>query len=165
MKTYANVAAPGGSSDKSELLMDEDDAEEAAKGLQDQDTPVTEPDKPPESVENLNARGGVAQKCSSEFPPLPDASAKGGGNAPASATWDTPAESVEIMDTSLDASKLRTSNSVAKRPHGSNEEGERENEAAASGEPPPKSTVARRPSFKPKPNVPPDRRQLNEATT
>ncbi|XP_077552469.1 uncharacterized protein LOC144166893 [Haemaphysalis longicornis] len=155
VKTYATAATRTVNEDKRELFMDEADAEEMALAVKD-DTPT----EPPPTKQLHDDRAASRKAGSNEnhqletaHPPLSDEDGKA-ENDTSTACAVPPAVDPEPMD-NQDAG---ASNTSAKRHHEGNTSDGLSTVAATPDEPPPKSAPGRRPSFKPKPTIPPDRR-------
>ncbi|XP_049519372.1 uncharacterized protein LOC125943868 [Dermacentor silvarum] len=160
VRTYANVAGPGRSEDSSELLMDQEDAEEAAKGAAEgaaaqSAPPVTKtakvnlkgidegnvPDSaPPPAKVQVTEAGADVTGASSEITPPPTKVA------------DEPVSVSEDMDLTSDAK------GAGKRLRDDVEDHSQNTDGVDTEGPTPKTPTVRRSTLKVKPNVPPDRR-------
>ncbi|XP_077483530.1 uncharacterized protein LOC144093728 [Amblyomma americanum] len=146
-KTYASVAGPVQANDISDHLMDEEDSEETARTSRNLVTQgassnfqgeqlIDGGDKPADKRRHDDAEGGNEKdEASTTGHPSP-----GGGEKP-----PTEPAPVTVMDSD-------SISAAAKRPHDAGENG-KELSVVAADEPPAKTTVGRRPSFRPLPNT------------
>lgn len=151
--TYASITSKPKKDKEAELLMDEADAEEAARNTQDQENSKTsghevaqtdawkgifpEDDDAPRGKED-----SLAEEPKTEQAPLVEEETASEAPADGQAT--------EAMDAESAVS--------AKRPLEDAGNGTTKPSASSEDEPPPKAVVVRRARFKPKPSIPPDRK-------
>ncbi|XP_077538312.1 uncharacterized protein LOC144150827 [Haemaphysalis longicornis] len=151
--TYARVTGPAGSEDKSEHLMDEADAEEAAGGAGDVTLSTsTTPQHP--GIDDDNAAGKTAEKSLPPFAPEGTENADAVKNEGSAAAATSSAEKSDAME----VSDAAASGVVSKRQRDIADGVSQNNENAALDEPPAKASTGRRATLRPKPNIPPDRR-------
>ncbi|CAN7978742.1 unnamed protein product [Ixodes persulcatus] len=152
VRSYASVAGPVGSDPTADHIMDEVDAEEAAEGGG--DGLLADATPPPSEA---SAKGAGPQRCSEPSSP----------NAPANEPVDeganrdtasTPVAATSKGPETMDVGEASASGAVAKRVREPNDDGGSASSVVISDEPPLKTAPVRRSSFKPKPNIPPDRR-------
>ncbi|XP_077560880.1 uncharacterized protein LOC144175717 [Haemaphysalis longicornis] len=151
--TYARVTGPAGSEDKSEHLMDEADAEEAAGGAGDVTLSTsTTPQHP--GIDDDNAAGKTAEKS------LPPVTTEGTENADAVKNEGSAAAATSSAEKSdaMEVSDAAASGVVSKRQRDIADGASQNNDNAALDEPPAKASTGRRATLRPKPNIPPDRR-------
>lgn len=150
VQTYASVTGPAGSEDKSEHLMDEADAEEAAGGAGDAAVPVSPPENP--EIKDAKATEDSGETPPSAVPATPegdktDAAVAEVTKAAATATR-VESEAMEVTE----VPDAATSGAVTKRQRESTgDSASQNNDNGAQEEPPAKAVPGRRASLKPKP--------------
>ncbi|XP_077527392.1 uncharacterized protein LOC144138796 [Haemaphysalis longicornis] len=149
VKSYASVTGPAREDDLRENLMDEAEAEETAAGVADKAV------KESTSAGRVEAEAGQRvpekeQPVEPKTPPPHVSSNEDNGTGAASQG------TTEVSALAAEAVQMDLSGAVAKRQRESNDT-EQGDGLTSSEEPPAKAVSVRRPSFKPKPNVPPDR--------
>lgn len=155
VKTYAAAATRTFNEDMNELMMDEADAEEMARAA----TKNTPPEPPP--TQELKGERAAPKEASSNENLQPEAAHASQVGEASKAEGDTStagATSPTAEPEPMDNQEAGTSNTPAKR-HREGDTGEVPGKKpAVPDEAPAKSATGRRPSFKPKPTIPPDRR-------
>ncbi|XP_077507283.1 uncharacterized protein LOC144116391 [Amblyomma americanum] len=151
-RTYASVTGRSSNEGASDLMMDELDAEEAAtaKGGNVLETLVPLSTSVAEGSGRLEPASSVLQDG------LPDE--KAAVLEDAAARPNEASENAESQQEEMVVSLAASSSQAGKRPREKNSDAPHTPEEGAE-EPPAKAPGVRRPSFKPRPNVPPDPRQ------
>lgn len=153
VRTYATVTGPVENEDASEHLMDATESEDAADGAGGPPLPEA---LPPHSAEDRNGIRSVVENR-----PLPQARAAGDVSAAEDVSMthsSVPVATPNKEPEDWSGDEARSSGAVAKR---AREEGVFKGlntSAVLPEEPPPKAASVRRVSFKPKPNIPTERR-------
>lgn len=143
VRTYASVTGPAEKEEVAELLMDEAEVEEVCPGdaqnVKVQETPpgLTPP-------EELDSRAGDRQEKVKE----------GSDSQKAQSSGDQDSEGLQYEEMDV----ASTSGGVTKRSRDQAAGEQDQTGDPTSEEPPPKAVVTRRPTFRPKPNIPPDRK-------
>ncbi|CAN7945070.1 unnamed protein product, partial [Ixodes hexagonus] len=154
VRTYATVTGPLGNEDASEHLMDVAESEEAARDEGGEPLPKATPPERTTGDEGHSQSGGEQHRqpealVVSDTPPAQDV-AKTTSSAPA-ATTSKKQEAMSVDD-------VGPSGAAAKRAREESAVEGLSTGATLPDEPPPKAAPVRRASFKPKPNIPPERR-------
>ncbi|XP_037579868.1 uncharacterized protein LOC119462610 [Dermacentor silvarum] len=156
VKTYASVAGPVGGDDTAELVMDEADAEEAAREATSKvEGHEAETSAPPDKLQDT--------RTGDESPKVADTVGDATG---AVKVHDVPAQSPSCDEpTVMDVSEAASGATVSKRGHDATLD---DNEALTAGNsdgPPPKAAITRRSLIRPRPNIPPDRKAAGTPPT
>ncbi|XP_077560864.1 uncharacterized protein LOC144175699 [Haemaphysalis longicornis] len=149
VKSYASVTGPSKDEDLRENLMDEADAEETAAGVT---GGAAKEQTPAEQVEAEAGQRGPETEPPGQPKTPPQLVAPKEAGCPGAASQGTTAASSTVED----VVQMDLSGAAAKRQREGNDTGQGDG-LPGSEEPPTKAVIVRRSSFKPKPNVPPDR--------
>ncbi|XP_072143642.1 uncharacterized protein [Dermacentor andersoni] len=161
-RTYASIAGPGTSEDASEHLMDEADAEEAARTTgktETKDGPSFTPLVKQKTTTTLTSPAVVASQLAQRDP---ESDSGHSAVADTKASLKTPDRVEPRIADAMDADDEAAALTAGKR---SREESAGENlqpGGSSSGEPPPKTTGSRRSSLKPRPNLLAESRQAGK---
>lgn len=154
VKTYASVTGPAAKEEMVELLMDEAEVAEVSPGDADQTkVPVTPPEQEPRGPEEGKSPGTsepgdeVKQSAKNE-PNMVDNVDIEPSSTDTTCSDEAYAEEMEVAG---------VSGSVVKRTRDQTDREDGDLGDPTSEEPPAKSVVTRRPTFRPKPIIPPDR--------
>ncbi|XP_037562008.1 uncharacterized protein LOC119441460 [Dermacentor silvarum] len=161
VKTYANVTGPMRREDHSELVMDADEAEEAARTAEKN---VPSPASTPNVISGGGATTQTEDKTAVPLQAVEDLNvdaAEGKGSQSASTEGVKPIEDEDGMD----IVQPSISSAAAKRTHDKACVEEAQGPPTSIDEPPSKSAGQRRPTFRPKPNIPPDKRPVTTTPT
>ncbi|XP_065281941.1 uncharacterized protein [Dermacentor albipictus] len=159
VKTYANVTGHMRGEDDSELLMDADESEEAARTAE-KNTPQAAPNAVKGGVAVTQTEDQTTASKQAVVAPKIDAAERSTSTA-TEAVHGKPQEEGEGMD----VVQTSTSSAPAKRTHDKACVEEVQHPSASVDEPPPKSGGQRRPTFRPKPNIPPDKKPAKTTPT
>ncbi|XP_070377183.1 uncharacterized protein [Dermacentor albipictus] len=156
VRTYANVAGPSRSEEVvNEHLMDEVDAEESASASRPSLAPLSKKDPA------INSTKRDVDQVASEAIPTSGktTSAKDAETSNDASTSKQPSVATSEDDSSvMDTTETSKAAAAAKRTH-EESTGEEQNASTQSvGEPPVKTATGRRPTFRPTPTIPPDRK-------
>ncbi|XP_065311184.1 uncharacterized protein [Dermacentor albipictus] len=157
-RTYASITGPGTSEDSSEMLMDEADAEEAAR-VGGQPQRQNRPSFTTLVKQKAGPSGATDGSVQAQHKPEQDDDDKAKEAAKAADAKESSVETpgIDTMETNQEAA----STIAGKRPH--EESGDVKLQPGGSGnEPPPKAGGVRRSSLKPRPNIPADTRKAGK---
>lgn len=158
VKTYATATGPAASQEAAELVMDVVETEDAAKGAGDLVHPATGAGSVPEGVD-ANGKGTTEQVTA---PARVDAEAVHAKEGASEDEGDDDDGAMQQGEAAIDGDRAASLGATFKRPR--DEAEDKDNAATSSSDgPPAKSPLGRRSSFKPKPNVPSDRKPGDQA--
>lgn len=156
VRTYANVAGPSKNEEiVNEHLMDEVDAEEIASASEPTMSPPSKNDSAVTTVKHdLEKVASETISTSGASTPAKDAET----NNDASARKKTSVTTSQDEACAMDTTESSNAAAAAKRTHEESAGDDQHSSTPTASEPPVKTATVRRPTFRPAPNIPPDRK-------